>query len=386
MPDDVLPTGPNAAVPAPSIGADEFQERLRLARERCSEAGLTALLVTPSSDLRYLTGYRALPLERLTCLIVPADAEPFLLVPALEAPAALASPVSDIDLEVIPWQETEDPVQLAAERLGLPARLGFDNQMWAEKVFAFLDALPGAVPGLAGQVISPMRMVKSEAELAALEQAGAAIDAVHAQVADFLREGMTEREVGAEISSAIIEAGHETVDFVIVASGPNGASPHHELSDRVIVPGAPIVVDIGGTMPSGYCSDSTRMYCLGEPPADFVDYYAILEAAQWQALRSVRPGIAAEDLDAAAREVIAGSGFGDQFIHRTGHGIGLDTHEEPYIVAGNKHTIEPGNVFSIEPGIYLPARHGARIEDIVACTDDGPLVMNRSPRGLRVIA
>lgn len=382
---DLAPNDSSAAV-APSVGAGDFQTRLQLARKNCAEAGLSALLVTPGSDLRYLTGYQAVPLERLTCLVLPATAEPFLLVPELESPAALASPVAELDLEVVPWQETDDPYRLAARRLGQPVQLGFDNQMWAEKVFAFLNAMPEATPGLAGQVISPMRTVKSAGELAALEQAGAAIDAVHAQVPDFLREGRTEREVGANISAAIIESGHECVDFVIVASGPNGASPHHELSDREIASGEPVVVDIGGTMPSGYCSDSTRMYCLGEPPADFVDYYAILEAAQWQAVRSVKPGITAEELDAAARDVIAGSGFGDEFIHRTGHGIGLDTHEEPYIVAGNKQPITSGNVFSIEPGIYLPGRHGARIEDIVACTDDGPLLMNRRPRGLQIIS
>jgi Xaa-Pro aminopeptidase len=381
---DLAPASSNAAA-ANSIGVEDFQTRLQLAREHCAEAGMSALLVTPGSDLLYLTGYKALPLERLTCLVVQADAEPFLLVPELESPAALASPVSDLDLEVVTWRETEDPYEIAAKRLRQPARLGFDNQMWAEKVLAFVRALPAAALGLAGEVISPMRMLKSAVEIAALEQAGAAIDVVHAQVAEILREGRTEREVGADISAAIIDSGHETVDFVIVASGPNGSSPHHDLSDRKIAIGEPIVVDIGGTMPSGYCSDSTRMYCLGKPPPDFVDYYAVLEAAQWQAVRSVRPGITAEDLDAAARDVIAGSGFGDQFVHRTGHGIGLDTHEDPYIVSGNKQQIQPGHVFSLEPGIYLPGRHGARIEDIVACTDAEPLVMNCRPRGLMMV-
>ena len=207
---------------------------------------------------------------------------------------------------------------------------------------------------------------------------------MHEQVPGWLRAGRTEREVGADIADAILQVGHVSVDFVIVGSGPNGASPHHALSERVIEPGDPVVVDIGGTMPDGYCSDCTRTYSVGEPPADFLAYYAVLARAQDAACAHVRPGVSAESVDAAARDVIAEAGYGAQFIHRTGHGIGLQTHEDPYLVSGNTETLEPGMAFSVEPGIYLPGRHGARIEDIVVCGSEAGERLNHTTRDLVV--
>jgi Xaa-Pro aminopeptidase len=258
--------------------------------------------------------------------------------------------------------------------------------MWAEQVLALRALLPDAVQRLAGEVLRDLRMRKSPAEVDALRAAGRAIDAVHGGMASWLRPGRTEAEVARDIADAIREAGHATVDFVIVASGPNGASPHHSVSDRVIEPGDPVVVDIGGAMPSGYCSDSTPTYVTGgRPPADFLDYYAVLHAAQRAAVAAVRPGVPLQDVDAAARDVISAAGFGDAFLHRTGHGIGLSTHEEPYVVAGNKAPLEPGMTFSIEPGIYLAGRHGARIEDIVACTPTGAERLNRTPTELVIL-
>jgi Xaa-Pro aminopeptidase len=233
-------------------------------------------------------------------------------------------------------------------------------------------------------VLRELRMRKSAAEVAALREAGAAIDRVHQIVPKLLRPGRTELEVGKDIAAAIVAEGHAMVDFVIVASGPNGASPHHELSDRVIRAGDPVVVGIGGTMPSGYCSDETRTYSVGAPPADFLAYYEVLREAQQAACDTVRPGTTPEAVDAAARDLIAKAGYGEFFVHRTGHGIGLETHEEPYIVTGNTEPLEPGMAFSIEPGIY-PGAHGARIEDIVVCTEDGYERMNLVDRGLVVI-
>jgi Xaa-Pro aminopeptidase len=221
--------------------------------------------------------------------------------------------------------------------------------------------------------------------VAALREAAAAIDAVHAQVHLWLRPGRTEAEVGRDVADAILAAGHVRVDFVIVASGPHAASPHHEVSGRVVQPGDPVVVDIGGTMPSGYCSDSTRTYALGPPAADFLDAYQVLQVAQETACAWARPGVSCASVDAAAREVIDAAGYGELFVHRTGHGIGLETHEDPYIVAGNELLLEPGMAFSIEPGIYAPGRHGARIEDIVVCTDDGADRLNVRPRDLVVL-
>ncbi len=363
----------------------DIGQRTARAAEGAQAAGLDALLVSPGPDLRYLTGYQAIPLERLTCLVVRAAGDPVLVVPALEEAAALASPVAALGIAVVTWQETEDPYRLVSDLVGAAAHVGVDNHMWAEKVLRLRDALPQTRLGLAGTVLAPMRMRKSDAEVAALRRAGQAIDEVHAAVGQWLRAGRTEAEVGADIADAIRSAGHATVDFVIVGSGPNGASPHHEVSDRVIRPGDPVVVDIGGTMPDGYCSDSTRMYSVGEPPADFLEYYGALQEAQQLATQHVRPGVTCESVDAVARDHLTQAGWGEHFIHRTGHGIGLETHEEPYIVTGNTLPLEPGFAFSIEPGVYLPGRHGARIEDIVVCGDDGPVPLNTRPRSLVVL-
>ncbi|MFI0942185.1 M24 family metallopeptidase [Streptomyces sp. NPDC021020] len=361
-------------------------ERLTLARKAAGDAGLDALLVSPGADLRYLTGYQALPLERLTCLVVPAEADPFLVVPALERPAATASPAGGLGLDITGFAETDDAYAMIARRL--PAgvrRFAVDNHMWAEKLLAFQAALPDAQACLAGDVLTELRMRKSPAEVAALRRAGAAIDRVHRRVGEWLRPGRTEREVARDIADAIIEAGHATVDFVIVGSGPNSASPHHEVSDRVIRTGDPVVVDIGGTTAEGYCSDSTRTYAVGEPPAGFRELYAVLLRAQTTQTEAVRPGITAEQLDAVGRDIIAAAGYGEHFIHRTGHGIGMESHEEPYIVAGSSRALAPGMAFSIEPGIYLPDTYGARIEDIAVCTGEGGERLNLTGRDLVVL-
>ena len=376
--------GPVSTVSDPRLRSD-LGQRLTAARHRLRIGGLDALLVTPGPDLRYLTGYDAVPLERLTCLVVRAADDPVLLVPELERLAALASPVADLGVDLATWSETEDPYAPVAGLLAGARVVAVDDRMWAQKVLALRDALPSARQIAGGSVLSPMRAVKSAAEIAALSRAGAAIDAVHHRVPQFLRAGRTEREVARDIAEAMLDAGHTRVDFVIVGSGPNGASPHHEVSDRVIGGHEPIVIDIGGTMPDGYCSDSTRMYCVGEPPAGFTDYFAVLRIAQEAQVAAVRPGMTCADLDAVGRNIIAAAGFGDRFIHRTGHGIGLETHEDPYIVAGNATVLEPGHTFSIEPGIYVEGLHGARIEDIVACSADGALRLNTTDRDLVVL-
>jgi Xaa-Pro aminopeptidase len=344
-------------------------DRLSHARKAVAEAGLDALLVTPGPDLSWLTGYEALPLERLTCLVLRPDGEPFLVAPGLEVPAVEASPVPSLGIEVVGWAETESPYVAIASRLGHPRLVGLSNRMWAEQVLRFRAALPAAEQSLGSVVLGALRMRKTTEEVDALRRAGQAIDRVHARMAEFLVPGRTEREAGREIAAAILAEGHETVDFVIVGSGPNGASPHHEVGDRVLERGDAVVVDIGGTTAEGYCSDCTRMYALGDPPDDFREYFAVLHEAQLAACDHARPGVTAESVDRAARELIAKAGFGDYFVHRTGHGIGVETHEEPYIVEGNVTVLEPGMAFSIEPGIYLPGRHGARIEDIVVTTD-----------------
>jgi Xaa-Pro aminopeptidase len=354
------------------------------------EGGADVVLVAPGPDLRYLTGYDAKPLERLTCLVVPATGTPLLVVPTLERPAAEASPAGSLD--IVDFGETDDPyagvATLLADQSVRPDVVAVDNLMWAEKLLAFQRALPDATIRLAGDFIVEMRIRKSTDEVAALRTAGAAIDSVHMRMGEWLRPGRTEAAVAADIADAILAAGHVTVDFTIVGSGPNGASPHHDSSARVIEPGDPVVVDIGGTMPTGYCSDSTRTYVAGGgrgPSADFVTYYAVLQRAQDAACAQARPGVTCASVDEAARSVIRDAGFGEFFIHRTGHGIGLQGHEDPYIVVGNERLLEPGMAFSIEPGIYLPGRHGARIEDILVCTETGAERLNNTSRDLTVL-
>ncbi len=359
-------------------------ERLRLAADATGAAGLGALLLTPGPDLRYVTGYDAQQLERLTCLALPADGDPFLVVPRLELPAAQASPAGAFGLEMIPWDETDDPYELVARRLGPVSSVGLADRMWAMMVLRFRAALPAARQGLASAALRDLRSRKSPAEVAALREAGAAIDRVHAAVPGWLRPGRTELEVAADVAAAISNEGHARTDFVIIASGPNAASPHHEPSSRVLQPGDAVVVDIGGTMPSGYCSDCTRVYAIGSPPAEFTAYYEVLRDAQEAACAAVRPGVTAEAVDAAARIPITEAGYGPQFVHRTGHGIGLETHEDPYIVAGNAEPLAPGMAFSVEPGIY-PGPHGARIEDIVVCTEQGYERLNHVTRELVVV-
>ncbi|WP_327634986.1 Xaa-Pro peptidase family protein [Kribbella sp. NBC_00482] len=359
--------------------------RARLDRAREAAAG-TGLVITPGSDLRYLIGQPGGSLERLTTLVIPADGAPALVVPKLEAPGYADLPLTELGVDVITWVDGVDPYSLVAERLGGAERVAVSDFTPALHVFGFRDALPKAEQVLAGPIVRELRMRKDAAEIDALRKAGAAIDRVHARVGEWLRPGRTEAEVGADIEAAIVEEGHTGADFVIVGSGPNGASPHHALSDRVIEAGDVVVVDIGGPVAEGYNSDSTRTYAVGTPrDADVAATYAVLQEAQRAAVEAVRPGATAESIDAAARDVIAAAGFGDYFIHRTGHGIGLDVHEEPYIVAGNDLLLEPGMAFSVEPGIYQAGRWGARIEDIVVVTADGVESMNNQPHDLVVL-
>jgi Xaa-Pro aminopeptidase len=359
--------------------------RSRLDRAREAAAG-TGLVIAPGSDLRYLLAQPGGSFERLTALVIPAEGAAALVVPKLEAPGYDGLPLDELGVEVVTWVDGVDPYNLAAERLQDADRVAVSDFTPALHVLALRDALPKAEQVLAGPIVRELRMRKDAAEIESLRKAGAAIDRVHARVAEWLRPGRTEAEVGADIAAAIVEEGHTVADFVIVASGPNGASPHHALSDRVIETGDVVVVDIGGPVAEGYNSDSTRTYAVGPPrDADVAATYAVLQRAQQAAVDAVRPGATAESIDAAARDVIASAGFGEYFIHRTGHGIGLDVHEEPYIVSGNDLQLEPGMAFSVEPGIYQPGRWGARIEDIVVVTADGGESMNNQPHDLVVL-
>ncbi|MGH3832593.1 MAG: M24 family metallopeptidase [Pseudonocardiaceae bacterium] len=372
------------------VSHDALTSRLRRARHATRAAGVDALLVTPGPDLRYLLGVAGESHERLTCLVLPAEGDPALVVPALERPGLDGTPVLGLGLEIADWSDGADPYTLVAALLGKPgsppAGVAVADAMPAAHVLALRDALPGCAQTLASAVLAPLRIRKDSAEIAALVAAGQAIDRVHARMGEWLRVGRTEAQVGADVAAAIIDEGHTAAAFVIVGSGPHGASPHHDVSDRVVRPGDVVVVDIGGPTPEGYFSDCTRTYSLGEPAEpDVAECYAVLQAAQDAAVAAVAPGTTAQRVDAAARGPITAAGLGERFIHRTGHGIGLEVHERPYIVAGNDLVLEAGMAFSIEPGIYLPGRWGARIEDIVVVSDSGATRLNHRPRELAVL-
>ncbi|WP_285499770.1 Xaa-Pro peptidase family protein [Actinokineospora sp. NBRC 105648] len=372
---------------AASVDPDLLRARLDRARAAAAAHGADALVIAPGSDLRYLIGGTGSSFERLTALVVPAGStEAVLVVPKLEAPGYAGVPVDALGVRLATWVDGEDPYRLVADLLDGAGTVAVGDVLPALHVLGLRDAQPGATQVLAGPVLRELRMRKDAAEIEALRAAGAAIDRVHARVGEWLRAGRTEAEVGADIAAAILAEGHATVEFVIVGSGPNGASPHHDLSDRVIESGDVVVVDIGGSTAEGYNSDSTRVYSVGEPrDADVAETYAVLQAAQRVSVAAVRPGVTAESVDAAGRQVIADAGFGEYFIHRTGHGIGLDVHEHPYIVAGNDLVLEPGMAFSVEPGIYQPGRWGARIEDIVVVTETGVESVNNQPHELVVL-
>jgi len=367
------------------FGTADFLSRMDKVKAAARAVGIDAVLVTPGADLRYLTGYDAKALERLTCLVIPTHGDASIVVPNLEVLAALASPIADLGLPVIGCGEGQDPYARVADLLPGALSIAVDDHMWASKVLRLKAAMPDAEQQLAGGLIEPIRMRKDAREIAALRRAGAAIDRVHAQVPALLRVGRTEREVGRDIAELIISEGHVSVDFVIVAAGANGASPHHDVSDYVIQSGDAVVVDIGGTMPDGYCSDCTRMYAVGDPGQEYLDKYDILFDAQKNSREMAKPGVSAGSVDAAARSHLDEHGLGELFIHRTGHGIGMQTHEEPYIYEGSPFLLEPGMAFSIEPGFYDEGRFGARIEDIVVCTETGIESMNNQPHELVVV-
>ncbi|MFD3743486.1 M24 family metallopeptidase [Nocardia sp. NPDC058633] len=367
------------------FAAKVYGQRLERAVELMRAAHLDALLITPGPDLRYLIGSAAQSFERLTCLVISADGStPSVVIPKLELAALADSAAGELGLRVLDWVDGVDPYQLVRSTLHAGSRIAVADAMPALHLIPLAESTTG-LPASATPVLRESRMIKDEAEIDALRRAGAAIDRVHARMGEFLSAGRTEAAVAADITAAILAEGHTEAAFVIVGSGPHGADPHHEVSDRVIEQGDVVVIDIGGPVEPGYYSDSTRTYVLGTPSPEIVERMAVLEAAQAAAVAAVRPGVSAESIDAAARAVLADAGLDEAFIHRTGHGIGLSVHEEPYIVAGNDLVLEAGMAFSIEPGIYFGGEWGARIEDIVVVTEDGVESMNNRPHGLTVL-
>ena len=380
-----------AVTGVPTIPARRYGERLERARAALSSHAAAALLLGVGADLRYLTGYQAILTERLTMLVLPASGPAILVAPRLEAMAAAACPAAGKGLvEVVAWDETQDAHALVADRLSASdGRVLVSADLWALHVLALQDTLPGRPFGLATEVLRDLRMVKDGDEIALLRLAAHAADRVLEAIASGPLLGRTEREVSLEILDRLVAEGHDAAQFAIVASGPNSASPHHHPGDRRIGPGEPVVFDLGGPF-AGYCSDMTRTVWVAgpdriPPTTEFLAIYDLVRQANAAATSAVRPGVACEAIDAAARSVIEAGGYGPAFLHRVGHGIGLETHEEPYLVGGNHEPLRSGVAFSIEPGVYLADRHGIRIEDIVVCGAEGPDVLNAAPRDLLIV-
>lgn len=371
------------------MSADVHADRLARVRVAMGEQGVDSLLLSVGADLPWLCGYEAMPLERLTMLVVPREGDAHLVVPRLEAPRVVERPGV---FDIVAWDETDDPVEIVADLVGPVPVAAIGDRTWARFLVDLTARLDRTGWRKASDLIGPLRAVKDATEIAALRTASAAADRVAAQLqaGDIPLTGRTEAQVSADLGRRLLAEGHHRVNFAIVASGPNAASPHHEAGDRVVGPGDVVLCDFGGTLPpdesgAGYCSDITRCVHLGEPSAAFRDLYAVLHDAQAQAVAAATVGTPCEDVDGVARRIITEGGYGDHFIHRTGHGIGIEEHEDPYVVAGNCTALVPGHAFSVEPGIYVPGQWGARLEDIVVAAESGPDPLNHAEHALVVV-
>lgn len=360
-----------------------FADRVARARAEMAASGVDVLLLSVGADLPYLTGYSAMPLERLTMLVLPREGDATMVVPRLEAPRVVERPGV---FSLLPWGETEDPVAIVAGLAKGADVAAVGDHTWARFVIDLLGQLPSTAWRRGSVVMSPLRIRKDAAEIAALRVAGAAADRVAAQLqgGEIALVGRTEADVSQDLSQRLLAEGHSKVNFAIVAAGENAASPHHHAGPRTIRHGEVVLCDFGGTY-DGYCSDITRCVSLGEPPAEVADAYGVLFAAQQAAVAAAVVGTPCEEVDRVARRIISDAGYGELFFHRTGHGIGVEEHEDPYIVEGNALPLAPGHAFSVEPGIYRHGRWGMRLEDIVVAADAGPDPMNHADHALVVV-
>jgi Xaa-Pro aminopeptidase len=378
---------------AAAIGAQRYRERRGAAQAGVAESGGAAMLVGVGPDLEWLTGYAAHGNERLNLLVIPAHGPITYISPRLELAAARQAPgLADGTVTIVAWDETDDPYALVPVPAAASASslVLVSDGMRAAFVLGLQALLPDREWGLASRVLGRLRRAKDADELALMRAAAHAADRTIERIIDGHLVGRTEAEVASDVREILVDEGHDTAEFWIVASGPNSASPHHEPSDRVISPGEPLLLDIGGRL-GGYCSDITRTVWVagadpGGPDADFVEIYRAVADGQAAARDAIHPGLAFEALDAVARDVIAAAGFGERFIHRLDHGIGLEVHEEPYVVVGNTDRMASGDTFSCEPGVYIDGRFGVRIEDAMVCTRDGAESLNQASRELRIVS
>lgn len=374
---------PTAPQPIPFTSAN-FASRLQRASAAAEAAGLVGVLVTPGPDLLYLTGYAPVAItERITMLVIPADGEPALIVPKLERPDAEEAPGAS-RLRITDWTDGSDPYDAAARLLVSDGRYAISDSAWSMHLLGLQDRLPGSSYVSMTAALPMLRAVKDEDEILRLAAAAAAADRTYEDILDVRFAGRSETDVGADLADLLRLHGHTQVDFTVVGSGPNGANPHHEIGPRIIQEGDMVVLDFGG-LKHGYGSDTTRTVHVGEPSTEELDVHDIVRRAQQAGFDAVRPGVVCQKIDRAPRAVITDAGYGDFFIHRTGHGIGLTTHEPPYMVEGETQLLQPGMCFSIEPGIYLPNRFGVRIEDIVTVTPDGGRRLNQTSHEMAIV-
>lgn len=369
--------------PAP-FTADDFAERLRRAALSARVAGLDGILVTPGPDLLYLTGYAPVAItERITMLVVPVDAEPAMIVPRLERPDAEEAAGAPI-VRITDWADGSDPYEACATLLTAAGRYAVSDSAWAMHLLGLQGRLPSSSYVSMTKALPMLRAIKDDDEVARLAAAGAAADQAYEEIVKVRFAGRSETDVAADLADLLRRFGHSQVDFTVVGSGPNGANPHHEIGPRIIEDGDMVVLDFGG-LKHGYGSDTTRTVHVGEPTIEEREVHDIVRRAQQEGFEAVRPGVECQEIDRASRAVIAEAGFGDYFIHRVGHGIGLTTHEPPYMVEGETQILHPGMCFSIEPGIYLPGRFGVRIEDIVTVVPEGGRRLNQTSHEMRIV-
>jgi Xaa-Pro aminopeptidase len=375
-------TSPAGPVP---FTAEDFAARQQRSAQAARNAGLAGLLLTPGPDLLYLTGYAPVAItERITMLVLPVDGEPTMIVPKLERPDAENAPGAST-LQLLDWTDGSDPYEATAKLLDGSGRYAVSDSAWAMHLLGLQGRLAKSSYVSMTTALPMLRAIKDADEVGRLAAAGAAADQAYGEILQVRFAGRSETDVGADLAELLRQFGHSQVDFTVVGSGPNGANPHHEIGDRIIEDGDMVVLDFGG-LKHGYGSDTTRTVHVGEPSQEEQDVHDIVRRAQQAGFEAVRPGIECQEVDRVPRAVINEAGYGEYFIHRTGHGIGLTTHEPPYMVEGETHIVEPGMCFSIEPGIYLPGRFGVRIEDIVTVTPNGGRRLNQTPHEMAIVS
>jgi Xaa-Pro aminopeptidase len=359
----------------------------RIGRLRDGLAGsdLDLLAIAPTDNMRWLLGFAPMYDERACMLLVTARGLQ-VVMPNLNADQA-ESEAPEIGL--VRWKDDAGPdgaLRTALAGVGgeRATAVGADGEMRADHLMLLQSVLGQARFENASAVLRPLREIKDGTEIDVLARSAQAADAAMQAAYAAIRPGKTELEVAESISAAFRDAGCEDVEFTIVASGPNGAFPHHHTGGRVLAEGDAIVLDIGGRK-GGYPSDITRMAVIGEPSDRYREVHQVVERAVQAGLAAARPGARCEEVDAAARDVITGAGFGEYFVHRTGHGLGLSVHEPPWIMAGEQDELRVGMVHSIEPGIYLPGEFGIRLEEIVHITEDGCAPFSSLPRDPHVV-